>query len=180
MPVTLESEEPLSNQSVVKVLTNKSFARMVEEGGIGDWRGDASRLARMEYVVCTRNARAPDSPHDVPHGSAFLVGKIVGVMAVGDGRVRIVINEYADDVVEDFVWRGSKNPVRYLDKPSAERQLKRKLDELEFKPFPKHSGGHATGACGSSNGGLTIPQAKAGLAKTLGIDESKIEILIKS
>lgn len=174
----MNSTEAEPDRRIVKVLTNESGPDIIAKGVVGNWKADEERLARCEYVVCVRNAKARFAPPDVPHGAAFLVGKVIGAMSAGDGRVQIVIDEYWTCSIRD-VWNDkSQNPVRYLTKTLAEKQLGLSFADIPFQDVPSPVALEANPASTHTEP-LTIPQAKAGLAKTLGIKPEQIEIIIK-
>ena len=57
-----------------------------EVRGSGDWRLDPGRARQAEFLVCTRNQNSSDfAATPEPHRSAFLIGRISGVVP-SDGR----------------------------------------------------------------------------------------------
>ena len=168
-----------NTENAVTVFTGKSLDRIIQEGGSQSWKLDASRARKCEYLVCTQNAHNPEDYADgtEPHGSAFLVGRISQVSPATDGdagRWKIEFSEYAR-ISQLGVWTGDRNPVRYTT-----------LDELGIDlgdaTFEKVQPGTSVAAAPSSTeatSGLTIRQAKAGLAKTYDVDVDSIEIVIR-
>jgi hypothetical protein len=112
-----------------------------------------------------------------PQGSAFLVGIINNVVpsAENPARFLIRISEYAEVDIPK-VWGGWRNPVKYTDLGS----LGIDPASLKFEPMPtpiREEAAHE--ALEASQGeGLTIAQAKRGLAKTFGVSETAVEITI--
>lgn len=149
---------------VISVLTFKSVASILETGGTQSWVLDRTRASRCDYVVMCRNAqtRTPEGPEE--HGSAFMVGKIkdISPSTESQGRWLIQISEYALVDVADQ-WAG-RNPVAYLkDSDFPEIPFK----DLDYQPV-------------RGRRGLTIAEAKAGLAASFGVPEAAIEIVIRA
>lgn len=149
---------------VVSVLTYKSIDTILATGGTQSWALDRNRAARCDYVVVCRNAKTRNPEGPEPHGSAFLVGKVKDVVpsTETEGRWLILISEYAL-VNEPDEWIG-RNPVAYWKDDDYKIDFK-SLEYKTVKPSPF---------------GLTIAEAKAGLAAGLNVPESSIEIIIRS
>lgn len=149
---------------IVSVLTYKSVDTILATGGTQSWALDRNRASRCDYVVLCRNAktRAPEGPE--PHGTAFLVGKIKDVVpsTETEGRWLILISEYAL-INEPDEWEG-RNPVAYWSDTDYNINFKA-LSYLPLEP---------------SAPGLTIAEAKAGLAIGLNVPESAVEIVIRA
>lgn len=160
---------------VISVLTFKSVETILAVGGTQSWVLDRNRAARCDYVVICRNAktREPEGPEE--HGTAFMVGKVKDVVpsTETEGRWLIQISEYALVDWPDQ-WE-SRNPVAYY-KDNEYRYYKDDGDDyedidfkaLDYQPLEKLPRG------------LTIPEAKAGLALGLNVPESAIEIIVRS
>lgn len=172
--------EGTDDRRVVKVLTRQSRDDIVAKGYTGDWRADGEKLAHCKYVICVRNRRLPGELADVEHGHAFLIGKIYAVIDAADSRWKIMISEYTYCDEPDMWASGAQNPVRYLTIAEAEKQLKRGFDEFQFAAVPEPLQIEAKSSTENVKDAkpLTIPEAKAGLALTLGIREDQIEIVI--
>ncbi|WP_369027757.1 hypothetical protein [Nocardia farcinica] len=165
--------------SAVVVFTGKSADKILREGGSQAWRLDPARAKRCRWVVCTQNAHNPEDYADgaAPHASAFLIGRISRISPstapdVTD-RWKIEFSEYARISVPG-VWLGDRNPVRYSDLAT----LGINLDGVDFQKMEPAPTTSASAELDSSPG-LTIAQAKAGLAKTYGVDVDSIEIVIR-
>lgn len=176
--------------NVLVVFTAKGAERIESEGGSSSWALRPRSVRDCNYVVCTRNTD-PTKVNDfgnqsaVPHGAAFLVGKICGLeeTAVRNGRqrYRVLMSEVADVLVPNF-WDGSRVPTRYL---SIEEVATRGIDlaALKFRPLRKQSHGdekepgqipvHVTLP------GISIPEAKEGLALRFGVGVNEIDIVIR-
>lgn len=162
----------IESENTVVVFTAKSPEKIFSEGGSQAWKLDPSRAKRCEWLVCTQNAHNYEEYADgsEPHGSAFLVGRISRISPATevdvDGRWKIEFSEYAR-ISQADVWAGDRNPVRYTNLAS----LGIDLDGVEFQKLERTAASAATG--------LTIAQAKAGLAETYGVEVDSIEIVIR-
>lgn len=172
-----------NSENTVAVFTGKSFDAIVRDGGSSAWKLDAARARKCEYLVCTQNAHNPESYADGtdPHGSAFLVARISRVVPAkapqDTGRWMIEFSEYAR-ANQLSVWTGDRNPVRYttLDELGID------VDALRFEKIQvddSTAGAAQPEAEAERAGGLTIREAKAGLAQSFGVDVDAIEIVIR-
>lgn len=170
-------------EDTVAVFTARSPERIVREGGSQAWVLNPVRAKQCTWLVCTQNRHNAD--HDFedasePHGSAFLVGKISGlrrsVENPNEERWLITINEYAR-INLPKVWGGWRNPVRY----TSLADLGIDPVGLSWQPLVAPIGEPAepTGEPPSARQGLTIAEAKRGLALTFGVGEDAIEITIR-
>ena len=165
----------------VLVFTAKDFDTTVEQGGSGNWKLNAERVKKCDYVVMTANAHHRDSKHsNAMHGHAFLVGKISGLQSEAyddlgnkeDDRWIIEFNDYAlVDIPK--AWGGFQNPVKYTELSSLAIQP----EALEWKPFPMDQ---KVDRSNQAIPALTIEEAKLGLSKKLGISPENIEITIRA
>ncbi len=164
--------------NIVIVFTSKPLETMINEGGSGDWSANKKRLEKCSYLIATKsNTLREHFPSDIniDQSSAFFIGKIRNITDSPDSdRLVIQFSEYADINISN-AWTGNRNPVAYTN--VTEFQVKHNFDisTLEWKPFPiseikLHNNVKA----------LTVNEAKDGIAKTLGIDPSCIEIQIKA
>ncbi|MBQ2262709.1 MAG: hypothetical protein II336_15225 [Loktanella sp.] len=149
----------------IAVLTYKSVETIIEVGGTQSWVLDRTRAAKCDYVVMYRNAKTRDAEGPELHGSAFMVGKVKDVVPATDykGRWLILISDYAIVDGLDDVWEG-RNPVAYW--PTDHFNVD--LDSLDYQPIE------------AKPRGLTIQEAKAGLAVNFNVPESAITISIQS
>ncbi|MBH0775756.1 hypothetical protein [Nocardia bovistercoris] len=159
-------------ENAVVVFTGKSFEKILREGGSQAWKLDPSRAKKCEWLVCTQNAHNYEDYADgvAPHRSAFLIGRISRVSPATDPGVEdrwlVEIGEYAP-LAQPEVWGGDRNPVRYttLDALGID------LEGVKFQKLERETT--------SAAAGLTIAQAKAGLAATYGVSVDSIEIVIR-
>lgn len=145
----------------IQTFTHNSFDDIISRGGDYRWVLDPNRAKTYEYLVCCSSV-------GVNRGSAFLIGKISGVEVdrvedTDQKRYAICISEVASIDIPDL-WPGNQNPVRYTT-----------LEDLGIDPSKLSFQKVGT----TQSNGLTIAEAKAGLAKTFGVSEDNIEILIK-
>jgi len=157
----------------VVVFTWKDTDSMTAEGGCGYWKADIRRLRDCSYLVATANANAEDTNFTAQqHGQAFLVGKVAGTFRSPKypDRVVITISEYAEVDIPD-VWPGNQNPVYY----TSFEALDIDPDKLHWQPFPAVEQQPQP----AEDGGLTVEEAKRGLAKKFGVTPEQIEIVIR-
>ena len=143
-----------------------------------------------EYVICTRNTDQTSvddfgDPSSVPHGAAFLVGKVTGLEKTyfenGRQRYRVLMGQVADILVPDF-WDGSRVPTRYLSKEEAkERGID--FDSLKFRSINRTGASDVATASSirpvATLPGFSINEAKAGLALRFGVSTEEIDIVIR-
>ena len=101
-------------RTAIVVFTARSLDDILRDGGSRDWRLDADRARDCEYLVCTQNRRNTDfGAPTAPHGAAFLIGRISGVVRSSDDQARwlIKISEYIECVVPN-IW-GKSGHLRY-------------------------------------------------------------------
>jgi hypothetical protein len=160
--------------NVISVLTYKSVETIVRDGGSQSWALDRVRASRCDYVVACRNRRNPDAEGAEEHGTAFLVGKVKDVVPSDTpGRWLILISEYAQVNWPDQ-WSG-RNPVAYwkdsnFKDPNGDFYDFKNLDFRPVEAFREDA----------EPKGLTISEAKVGLAISFGVPESAIEIIIRA
>jgi hypothetical protein len=167
--------------SAIAVFTANSRDEILQVGGSGSWVVAEKQARRRELLVCIRNAREVDFHDHEPHGTAFLVGRISGLKPYGTdrkGMQRFVI-EISEYAVVDYpeAWGEWRNPVKY----TTLEELGIDLKDLKFKPVPTPTKvlPQPTPPSAPKTGGLTIAEAKAGLALQFGVPPEAIEILIK-
>jgi hypothetical protein len=162
--------------SALAVFTAKSVDRLLREGGTKAWVLDAAKARRCEFAVCTKNRFNAESEGTEPHRSAFLVGRIADVVpAPGEpGRWLVRFSEYALVDVPN-AWEGWRNPVRY----TSLEDLKIDVATLDFRPMPEPASSPRPEANPRSSTGLTIAEAKAGLALSFGVPPEAVEITIR-
>jgi hypothetical protein len=163
----------MKTHNTMLVLTSKNMETMFMEGGCGFWRAKESSILSCRYVVATRNARSNWNQGNEEHGAAFMIGEISGVTRVDD-RYIVRISRYALTDTREVWTPGGLNPIRYasLDETGI------KLDSLHWKAWPSEEANKDSGLHNEIRP-LTIAEAKTGLALSLGVDASSIEIIIR-
>ena len=164
-------------ETVVCVLTENGLQTLLDEGGSQSWVLDEKRIGKCEYVVCVqrrdsiRNAEKATAEHQ----TAFVIGKLGSVTrskAPGaEKRWHLGFSEYAEIDVPN-AWPGYRNPVFYTDL----EHFNIDIDALKCKPMPV---GERYREAGAPRRGLTLSEAKAGLAITFGINPTEIDIIIR-
>lgn len=86
----------------------------------------------------------------------------------------IQISEYSEIDIPN-AWTGNRNPVAYTEVDSFEVKHHFDISKLSWELFPVNEVPQQ-----ASIKALTMDEAKNGIAKTLGIDPSCIEIQIKA
>lgn len=157
--------------NVLSVLTYKSRETMFSVGGSQSWVLDRDRALRCKYMVLCRNGRDARAEDDIPHGTAFMVGRIKEVVPSTnhDGRWLVLFSSYAECSAEGQ-WQG-RNPVAYW---TTDQYPDIDFAALDFKSMPPVGGQGPQAASG-----LTLQEAKEGLAKTFGVPTSAIEITVR-
>jgi hypothetical protein len=167
------------NDTIV-VFTAKSPDRIIRDGGSQAWVLNAARARSCKWLLCTQNRRnrdANESDATEPHGAAFLIGEISAIRpAIEAGRSRpqrwmIEISRFARIQVPG-AWDHGRNPVRY----ESLADMKIETDTLDFEPMPSRDWG---APAPFRQTGLSIAEAKQGLAWTFGVKEDAIEITIR-
>lgn len=179
-------------EEAVVVFTARSPKRIVREGGSQAWVLNAARAKQCTWLVCTQNRNNRNhefSDATEAHGSAFLVGKVSGVVKSveeSDGskqRWLVTISEYALIDVADF-WEHDRNPVRYLSRTELEKKGI-KFNKLDFKSVISPAAKDAPRAASAQLAApdavvpLTIAEARKGLAATFGVKPEAVEITIR-
>jgi hypothetical protein len=164
--------------NVVMVFTSKPLETMINEGGSGYWSASKKRLEKCSYLIATKsNTLREHFPSDtnIKQGSAFIVGKITNIgNSPKGGRLVIQLSEFAEVNIPN-VWTGNRNPVAYTNTESLKNDHGVDFSNIVWRDFPINEITPITDVKA-----LTIDEAKEGIAKTLGIDPSCIEILIKA
>jgi hypothetical protein len=173
---------------LIVVFTAKSVDRIVREGGTSAWRLAPWRARHCAYAVCTRNAYADWVEGTEEHRSAFLVGKISGVVPsdptgendeAKDHRYLLEFSEFARVSIPD-VWQQDRNPVKY----EAIDQIGIDFSSLKWEPMPTRSFAtaeveEAKQSPASPARPLSLAEARKGLALTFNVSPDAIEITIR-
>jgi hypothetical protein len=128
-------------------------------------------------VVLCQNAHSDWGDGKEPHGKAFMVGQVDDVVpsTETEGRWLVTFSAYAL-IDKPETWGGWRNPVRY----TTLEELGIDESELKFEPMPPVAiEAAAEPAPRKPGNGLTIAQAKEGLAQTFGVAPNAVEITIR-
>lgn len=157
--------------NTIATFTSNSVQQIIDRGGDYDWVLDPRRARRCQFLICV-SSQQPN------HRTGFLLGKISGVEEVEgykethDGKVRYMINVSEIATINipkvDFKFL---NPVKYcnlqyFDIDSSKLNFE-KVDipqkkSIDIQPIS-----------------LSIAEAKKSLALHYGIEQEKIEIIIR-
>jgi hypothetical protein len=156
------------------VFTFRTREEIKQEGGSQAWKLNPESARRCTYLVCTRN-RYHEGSGPESHHSAFLVGRISRVEISPERNDRYIVrfSEFAEVEVPD-VWPGGRNPIMYVDDITS---LGIDLSNLQWQ--------QATAApeidydAEAVDEGLSLDEAKAGIARRYGFPVSQIEIVIR-
>ncbi len=144
-------------RTAIVTFTARPLREILQEEGSRDWRLDVRRARRMEYLVCTQNRHNTDfGAPDAPHGSAFLIGRISGVVPspTEADRWLIKIDEYIPCDIP-HIWAKSGH-LRYPIWYTTLEHLGIDLHALlPFRPVPVHSS--ATGLSELAMPALSAP-----------------------
>ncbi|MDX1486151.1 MAG: hypothetical protein R3229_16890 [Alphaproteobacteria bacterium] len=169
-------------ENTVKVFTAKSVDRILKEGGTSSWKLNQRRARQMEYAVCYRNVNRTDElgggPTPERQHESFLIGRIRDIVPSPSHPDRWLIRfgEYARLDGEEK-WAGDRNPVIYDDI----EELEIDLTDLEWMPMPQtepipERPSHEV----STPDGMSIDDAKKGLAQRFGVREDQVRITIEA
>jgi hypothetical protein len=172
----------MSNKCSV-LFTAKSVERILAEGGTSSWRLDRNHARQCGFAVCTRNANADWVEGPEAHHSAFLVGKVRDVVPcrptpenkeAPENRYLIQFSKFARVNIPE-IWKGDRNPVKY----ATLEDLGIDPSTLKWETMPVQSEKTNTLPKTPGSLGLTLAEAKKGLALTFGVPPDAIEITIR-
>lgn len=105
-----------------------------------------------------------------------MVGKISKVLLVDpeEKRYMLQFSEYAEVSVPD-AWNGQRNPVQY----TTLEEMGIDVRKLKFKPMPEVAENISPIVQSTANG-LSIEEAKKGLAQRFGVKLEQIQITINA
>ena len=144
---------------------------------------DRNHARHCPFAICTRNANADWVEGPEAHHSAFLVGKIRDVVPclptaenkeAPENRYLIQFSKFARVNIPE-IWKGDRNPVKY----ATLEDLGIDPSTLKWETMPEQSEKKNTLPKTPSGLGLTLAEAKKGLALTFGVPPDAIEITIR-
>jgi hypothetical protein len=128
--------------TAIVTFTAHPIDEILQLGGSGDWRLDATRARYFDYLVCTQNRGNTGFRRPVaPHRAAFLIGRISEVVVSPERHDRwlIKISEYVECNLPN-IW-GKHGNLRYPVWYTTLEQLGVDLDALPpFTPLPSPNG----------------------------------------
>ena len=167
--------------TAIAVFTSWSKEDILKRGASGNWGVSPDRILQNRYVVVTRNRHSDWCPDDYEHGTAFLIGRVSGVIETDettkDGRPRyaIAFDAYAEINTPD-VWGKSRNPVWFTDLDT----LGIDLDSIEFVEIETGNPVEVPKPPKPTlEGGLSFAEARKGLAARYGVSANSIDIIIR-
>lgn len=182
-------------KDVVIVYSGKNLSYFQNQGGIGYWAVQSSRIRQAKYILVIRNLNEAWAVRDgVAQGQAFFLGKISGCSdkTPHKGRKLILISEYAllsqDDALFLNAWEkltgGQRYPVAYLSQQEV-------LDKLAFNVASPELQWYSFEVANSPEIAVqeiqqetvksladVIAEAKEKIANAAGVDSGKISIQI--
>jgi|TARA_B100001964_G_scaffold211167_1_gene246206 hypothetical protein len=169
--------------NAMMVFTKESVEKLLSQGGSRSWKLNANRAQRYSYLICVRNN--PGNKEGVQdNGQAFLIARIKDIVQSTDPQYRdrhmITFDQYAE-IKKDDVWKGWRNPVYY---DVSLNNLGIDMNEIKFSENTIETDEYDTPQSHESSKrdmsqGLTIEEAKEGLAKTFSVDVHAVEITIR-
>lgn len=165
----------------IAVFTDVPAEQIIAAQGSGDWILNPERANQFTYLVCCRKSRWNNKGEGIPNSTAFLVGRIKGLVQGAQNERRqwryfIEISEFVH-IRKEGAWREWRNPVRYTSLSDLRISLSGlKFQAVDKAPQPKT----APRSAPPVNPPLTIAQAKKALAETLGVRPEDIEITIRA
>lgn len=165
-----------NDDAVVMALTSKSIETILREGGVGNWRANESKVRRCRWVVAARNRHSNWSQGDEAHGTAFLIGRVVGVQPSPKpqepDRLVIVFDRYAKLDIPN-AWPGNhRNPVAYTTLSDL------KVDPLALD-WTDYTSPMPAELAKPQGRGQIIEQARLMIANALGVDASTVKVSIQ-
>lgn len=162
------------DDKAVMVFSGKGLGTIFAERGTGQWKLDKANVTACPFVIVTRNLHAEWSEPGVAHGSAWLVGRISGLLPADDNRWTITFSEYAL-IDRPHAWPGTRFPLTY----TTLKAQGIKLSELTWMPFPAPSKEASAGGKGADLPAL-LARVRSEVADRLGLQSTQIEISIRA
>tara|TARA_Y100000816_G_C26029278_1_gene538744 strand:- start:138 stop:770 length:633 start_codon:yes stop_codon:yes gene_type:complete len=131
----------LTHEESIVVFTHRSKKLLLDLNGSLAWKIDPERVRKCKYIVCARNTNHGLADLDVPHSSAFLIGKVSGITPAlnlprDNDRWMVKFNEYAELNISN-VWDGQRWPVKYYETDSLLNKLDIDSESLDWKIVPE-------------------------------------------
>ena len=122
------------------VFTHRSIKLLLDLNGSLAWKIDPERARKCKYIVCARNTNHGLADLEVPHSSAFLIGKVSGISPAlnlprDNDRWMIKFDEYAELSIPN-AWDGQRWPVKYYETETLLNKFDIDPKSLDWKIVP--------------------------------------------
>jgi len=122
------------------VFTHRSKKLLLDLNGSLAWKIDPERARKCKYIVCARNTNHGLADLEVPHSSAFLIGKVSGISPAlnlprDNDRWMIKFDEYAELSIPN-AWDGQRWPVKYYETETLLNKFDIDPKSLDWKIVP--------------------------------------------
>ena len=130
----------LKHKESLIVFTHRSKELLLDLNGSLAWKIDPERVRKCKYIVCARNTNHGLAELDVPHSSAFLIGKVSGVSPAlnlprDNDRWMVKFDEYAELNIPN-AWDGQRWPVKYYETETLLNTFDIDSESLDWKKVP--------------------------------------------
>ena len=182
-----------SGREVVVVTDYRDRNKLLADRGAIRLTLNARRLAVCGYILYVHYIKPEyyyqSSERLANSGRGILIGRIDSATLRHGSPFCVEIDEYAKVDVERF-WEGLGNNVNYLDESVILSKLNiSSFDDLEWEQVADYTGTQITeewlekpgvSPVAKPSSGLTVDEAKAGIALSLGVEPEDIEITIRA
>ena len=122
------------------VFTHRSKKLLLDLNGSLAWKIDPERARKCKYIVCARNTNHGLADLEVPHSSAFLIGKVSGISPAlnlprDNDRWMIKFDEYAELSIPN-AWDGQRWSVKYYETETLLNKFDIDPKSLDWKIVP--------------------------------------------
>jgi hypothetical protein len=130
----------LKHKESLIVFTHRSKELLLDLNGSLAWKIDPERVRKCKYIVCARNTNHGLAELDVPHSSAFLIGKVSGISPAlnlprDNDRWMVKFDEYAELNIPN-AWDGQRWPVKYYETETLLNKFDIDSESLDWNKVP--------------------------------------------
>ena len=130
----------LKHKESLIVFTHRSKELLLDLNGSLAWKIDPERARKCKYIVCARNTNHGLADLDVPHSSAFLIGKVSGISPAlnlprDNDRWMVKFDEYAELNIPN-AWDGQRWPVKYYETETLLNKFDIDSESLDWNKVP--------------------------------------------
>lgn len=166
----------MSSKKILVVFTGESVEMLIAQGGSHGWALNVANARKCELLVCCRNRYQKGASQAQEHGAAFFVAAISKIEPTGEpGRSIVRFDRYALIDKPPIAWPGSRNPVWYAPDLSAVKLY----PGSALKWQDVQSAAAEVPAPPALPAGLSIAEAKAGVALRARVRPDQVEITIR-